>query len=341
MQVALVQSPVIGHKMRGTGIYLDNLLKELEKNDSISVQKVDLKSIPDKVDIVHFTYFDPFFLTLPWFRSYKTVVTVHDLIPLKFPSHFPSGFKGSLKWYIQKTSLKKAHAIITDSISSKNDIIDILSVDPNSVYPIYLAPQTNNTPFSQKDIQKKYQLPKVFFLFVGDPNWNKNLARVIRATTKLGLALVIVSTAFAETKTVKNAWQKDLKIAQEAARDNDLIYTLSHVPVADLYALYKSAYALIYPSLYEGFGLPVVEALSVGCPVITSDRGSLKEIIGTACLIVDPESDTSICAALQKIVDSDRLRKELIHRGKKQVEKFSWEKTAHQTVAVYRNVLAS
>mgnify|MGYP001570429698 FL=1 len=114
IKIALVDPPLSGHKLRGTGIYTLELYKALQKQKEVIVSLVDIKSDFSAFDIVHYPYFDPFFLTLPIIKKKPTVVTVHDLIPLKFPKYFPKGIRGEIKWRIQKFSLRDIQAIITD-----------------------------------------------------------------------------------------------------------------------------------------------------------------------------------------------------------------------------------
>src|SRR5690606_743268 len=152
---------------------------------------------PEDVDIIHYPYFDPFFLTLPLKKRVKTIVTVHDLTPLVFPDAFPAGIKGKLSWQVQKYSLKSASAIIADSEASKKDIIRLTGIDSNKIHVVYLAAgeeferlQLSDT--RNKELRKKYKLPENFLLYVGDVTWNKNLPRLLDAIEEANVPLVMI-----------------------------------------------------------------------------------------------------------------------------------------------------
>ncbi|EKD89830.1 MAG: glycosyl transferase group 1 [uncultured bacterium] len=342
MKVALVKPPLSGHLLRGTGVYFDNLAGSLRSYTAIEVVICTSNQLPKSVDLYHFPYFDPFFLTLPPLRSKKTIVTVHDLTPIKFPQHFPRGLKGELKWQIQRFLLKTVRAIVTDSFASKKDLMALVGINPDKIYPIYLAPAEKflslKTKTDKQNVLDKYKLPKKFVMFVGEVNWNKNLVNVIRAIKMVNIPLVIVSQSFAQRKDWFHPANVYLKQAIQEAGNSNLIYPLNQVKQADLICLYQLAAALVYPSYYEGFGLPVVEAMSSGCPVVTSAKGSLKEIVGSAALIIDPDSVTQITGAIKTILQNKRLTEQLIIQGSLQAKKFSWSKTARDTAQVYQQV---
>lgn len=344
MKVVIVDPPILGHRIRGTGVYAKYYAQVLEKYGGVEVMTVEISDLPKDADIYHFPYFDPFFLTLPFFKNKKIVVTIHDLIPLLFPGHFPRGIKGEIKWQIQKWLIHNVDAIITDSYASKKDIIDILHIDPQKIHPIYLAPLENffekKTSSEKEHVRKKYQLPANFALYVGETNWNKNLPNMIRAVKKAKTHLVIVSKSFVEKHDMSyNPWKESLLEAQHEAAGSHLIHGIGHIDLDDLISLYQLAEVLLLPSYYEGFGLPVVEAFASECPVIASHRGSLAEIVGKAGIIVNPDSVEDLVSALVKIHADKALRKMLVHEGKLQLGKFSWKKTVQETVKVYNSIL--
>lgn len=142
MKIAIDVSPLqTGHKVRGVGFYLEHLRKALldyhPENEYTFFSRGE--KLPKNIDIVHFPYFEPFFLALPLYNHFKTVVTVHDLTPIVFPKAFPRGLKGELKWQMQRYALKNANAIITDSESSKRDIITFVKANPDKINVVYLA----------------------------------------------------------------------------------------------------------------------------------------------------------------------------------------------------------
>jgi len=344
LRVALIKPVLTRHLARGTGTYARELESAL-KLQGIAVISAMANQLPEAVDLYHFPYFDPFFLTLPWLRRKKTVLTIHDLIPLHFPGEFPVGLKGNVVWQVQRTLAQNVSAVITDSESSRQDIERFMHVRKSKITVVYLAAGENYfAPVSKvklNQIRKQFTLPEKFGLFVGDVNWNKNLPGIIAAMKKSTFPLVIVSQSYSSSlKESYHPWEQSLLKAQQAAQGYAQLSVVKTTDTSELIALYKLASFLIYPSLYEGFGLPVIEAFATGCPVITSDRGSLKEITGDAAIVVNPESTEAIIAAIKKLSHLP-LRQQLISKGLKQARNFSWEKTARDTIAVYRRVLES
>lgn len=339
----LLDNRLLSHRVRGTGFYLQNLKKSLlkfyPKNVYTFFNKGD--NLSKDIDVVHYPYFEPFFLTLPIIKRYKTVVTVHDLTPLVFPKYFPSGVKGSIKWQIQKFLLQNTNAIITDSESSKKDILRYTGVSYEKIHVIYLAAGEEYKKYKISNIKyqilrKKYKLPEKFVLYVGDVTWNKNLPRLIEAVKMVNIPLVMVGKSLIEKDFDKNnPWNKDLVKVQEMVKDNKNIFCLGFVPIEDLVTIYNTARVFIMPSLYEGFGLPVLEAMSCGCPVITTKEGSLKEIAGDAAFYVNSYDEKDIAQGLKKVFEDDKIIKDLSEKGLIQARKFSWEKTADNTVKVY------
>lgn len=345
MKIALIVPPLIGHETRGTGVYFRNLAESLERFTDCVVEKEQIGTVSPDVNLLHFPYFDPFFMTLPLLRFKKTVVTVHDLTPIKFAGHFPRGIKGEIKWQLQKRILSGVDAIITDSEASKHDVMTHIGYDSQRIFPVYLAPEMKyfrkSSPFEKQRVRRHYGLPAQFALYVGDVNWNKNVPNVIRAATQARLPLVIVSRSFVERHDQNyNAWKDSLLEAQELATGNSLVKGIGYLEKDDLVIIYELATVLLMPSYYEGFGLPVVEAMASGCPVITSRGGSLSEIIGEeTAVIVDPDKVDQIAESLRTVFTNKTLSKKLSEKGKAQAKKFSWEKTARQTYEVYKKVL--
>jgi glycosyltransferase involved in cell wall biosynthesis len=348
MKIAIDVSPLqSGHKIRGVGFYLEYLKQSLLEYfpQHTYVFFTDKKEIDKTVDIVHYPYFDPFFLTLPSKNEHKTVVTVHDLTPLVFPKQFPTGLKGNIKWHLQKNRLKKVDGIIADSIASKNDIIKIAGVAEDKISVAYLAAgnefqRIGNHALRIKELQKKYDLQEKFILYVGDVTWNKNLPRFVKAMKEAGLPLVMVGKSLVNKDFDRsNPWNKDLVTVQELVSGSDKIKQLGFVPTEDLVQLYNIATVFVFPSVYEGFGLPVLEAMQSGCPVVTTQGGSLKEVAGDAAVFVDGYDVEQIATEVKRVFDSSTLQKTLRDKGLQQVKKFDWKKTAEATVAVYEKVL--
>ena len=344
MRVAIINPPLAGHEMRGTGVYTQNLIASIELIPGVEVISSEVTHLPRNVDLIHFPYFDPFFLTLPFFRGKKSIVTIHDLIPIKYAQHFPRGIKGEIKWQIQRFIARQTDAIITDSRASAEDIVTFIGIEKTKIFRIPLAPSPqflkSKDKSSYEHIREKYHLPNKFVLYVGDMNWNKNVSHIIEAITEVKVPLVIVSKSFVERHdTSYNPWKESLLEAQMLAKNNQLIHKIGHIPQEELIGLYKLAACLVFPSFYEGFGLPVVEAFATGCPVVSSSGGSLAEIVGDAAYIVDPAEVKTIVEGIKEILTNAELKRQLVSKGYKQVKKFTWSKTAAETANVYKSVL--
>lgn len=277
----------------------------------------------------------------PRFSPVPTVVSVMDLSYI----HFPELFKKQdlyqlMKW--TEYSVKNAKAIITISKSSKNDIIKQYSVPDKCVHVVYpgikkiidLQPHV----YPMNEIQNRYNLSKNYILFVGTLQPRKNIVRLIEAFFKTlnnaekggELQLVIVG---------KKGWlYEEILAAPKSFGIEENVKFLDFVPDEDLQLLYKNATCYVLPSLYEGFGLPVLEAMKHGCPVITSNVSSLPEAAGKAALYVDPLDVDDIAKKMSTLINNDKMRKELIEKGKEQIKKFSWEKAAKETLSILQEV---
>jgi glycosyltransferase involved in cell wall biosynthesis len=346
MHIAIDTTPMeSAHKNRGIGIYTRNLVEAIEKlkGDNKYTYFTRTQKVPNNVDLIHYPYFDPFFLTLPFIFKIPTIITIHDLIPIVFPKYFPRGIKGEMKWRIQKHIVKNASRIITDSENSKNDVLKYIGIDKSKIDPIYLAPaQVFSQFYSQKiidSVKSRYSLPKNFLVYVGDINWNKNIPGMLQAFAKYtetnpdnNLKLVLIGKSF------KSDDLPEMMIINRAIAElklNDKIIKLGYVDDVDECIIYSLAQANILVSFYEGFGLPVLEALAAGCPVIAADNSSIREIMGPAIKVNAGNSD-SIVKGIAEISNlTDSKRQALIQAGKNWVTKFTWEKTARQTIESY------
>jgi len=353
MNIAIDITPVSstnnsGHKVRGIGKYIEELISGLKKYDKKNKYTFFTKGekLPKEIDLVHFPYFEPFFVSLPLINSVKTVVTIHDLTPIVFKKHFPVGIRGELRWQLQKFLASRTDFIITDSQASEKDIHAIIKKSKSKTEAVYLAAGDEFGIIKDKDrleqVMERYKLPQKFVLYVGDATWNKNLPNLINAVEKLNIPLVLVGKAIASKNfDERNPWNKDLMIVKEKISKNDKLHALGFVPSDDLAAIYNLATVFVMPSLYEGFGLPVIEAMKSGCPVVASSLGSLGEIAGDAALLVDPISSDDIASKIKKVYEDYDLQKKLILKGTKRAENFSWEKTAKKTIEIYEKTYQS
>lgn len=347
MKIAIDISPIDSkstsqHKIRGVGKYITLLHNNLEKFDSEN--KYFFTSDPQKysreVDIIHYPYFDPFFLTLPFRNKTKTIVTVHDVIPLVHKKHFPAGLKGNLRWQANRIRLRSASGIITDSNASKEDIVKVVNCDKDMVHVVYLCVDDDFRKKQEQnyenELRKKYNLAGNFLLYVGDVTWNKNLPRLIEAVKKCNLPLVMVGKALTDKYDEKSLWNKDLNTVSAETKNNPLFKLLGFVSTDDLVALYNIATALVMPSLDEGFGLPILEAMKSGCPVISSRMGSLPEVGGDAVFYIDATDVEDIARGMKEVSSNRNLRNELTEKGLIQASRFTMQKMIQDTVASYR-----
>lgn len=273
----------------------------------------------------------------PRFSPIPTVVSIMDVSYLHFPETFAKKDLYQLETWT-RYSVMNAKKVFTISEASKNDIIKFYSKQENDVVVTHLGIKDIEAEITKKtmeEIQKKYNLSKNYFLFVGTLQPRKNITRLVEAFSVISkknedLQLVIVG---------RKGWKYDeILLSPEKYEVKDKVIFLDFVPDEDLPSLYANAISYVLPSLYEGFGLPVLEAMKYDCPVITSNISSLPEAGGDAALYVNPENVQEIASIMEKLsLDSD-LRKELIHKGREQVKKFSWEKTAKETLAVLQSV---
>ena len=332
MKVGFVtKSLTDGNAQRGVGFYAKRLLpklKEYSKKFGIEILEIDsLFQISNfKFQIVHYPYFDLFYHTLPIFKKTKTIVTVHDVIPLEFPDHYPPGLKGWLNLCLQGASLQSVKGVITDSHASVQAIRKYLLVPPEKLKLIYLAADEKFKPVKARN---KYKLPDKFVLYVGDMNWNKNIPNLVKACEQINYPLVIVGKQAAEIKKM-DLNHTELRHLQEV--DWSKVVRLGFVPDDDLVAIYNLASVYCQPSFAEGFGLPVLEAMACGTPVACSRTHSLPEIAGEAAEYFDPQDVSDIVKAVSKAVNN---KFDVISQAKK----FSWEKTALETLRIYEEIL--
>lgn len=346
MKIVIDISPLeSGHKVRGVGFYVKYLKQALERVNTI--HELDFVTDLDQAknaDILHIPYFDPFARHLPLIKRIPTIITIHDLTPIKFPSHFPVGMKGSAIWQVNKRLALSMDAIITDSDCSSKDVVEIIKASSDKVHTVYLAAseefRMKVSSKQQKVVRKKFNLPEKYVFYVGDVTWNKNVPRIVEASIKADVPIVIAGKAIANREYDRShPWNYDLAQAQKLLDGYEKAFVLGFVTDEELKVLYNMATALLFPSLYEGFGLPVVEAMASSCPVITAMVGSLPEVGGKAVYYVDPYNVDSIADGISDVFESKSLQNQLKKSGLIQSEKFSWDKTALGTIDVYEKVL--
>lgn len=356
MKIAINVLPLqTAHKDRGIGYYTKNLTLFLKRDPKITVQEfIDIKEVKE-TDLVHYPWFDLFFHTLPIRKNFPTVVTIHDVIPLKFPQHYPIGIKGKVNFMLQKIALKNCGHILTDSKQSKEDIANYLKIKEEKITPVFLAAAPDFRVISDTEllrIKRKRKLPDEFILYVGDANWVKNLpfliegfSRIIKQPSFSSVKLVLIGGVFLKkVENINHPELKSLKIVNRMIIMNgleDKVIRPGNIEVEELVGFYNLASVYIQPSHYEGFGLPVLEALSCGTPVLCSDKGSLPEIGGDAVVYFDPSNLRQFLSVLSDILENKPLQSKLSKLGLKRAARFSWENLAEETKLVYQNILGN
>lgn len=276
---------------------------------------------------------------LAHFSRAKTVFTLHDLIFLHYPEyHLPYN-----RWFLTLAMprfLRAANVIITPSEWSRQDAIKLYGLPPEKIKVIYEAAAPHFRPANNPDwlrqVRRRYNLPPRYILHVGTIEPRKNLTRLLDAFAAVvpehpELQLVLVG---------KKGWLYDeffqkLKIL---GLDERVVFP-GYVDEADLPAFYELAEAFVYPSLYEGFGLPPLEAMACGAPVICSRASSLPEVVGEAGLLIDPTRTEELVQALSRVLANAGLRNSLKYQALEQATRFSWQYAAHDHAAIYRSVL--
>jgi glycosyltransferase involved in cell wall biosynthesis len=312
-----------GHEVRGVGFYTSRLLSNL--TPLAHDYGFEISKSVTHFDIVHYTYFDLFSHTLPIYKQSKTIVTIHDVVPLEFPDHYPSGFKGSLNFVLQKIALSNVDLVLTDSYASIQAIHKHLEIPYHKLKLIYLAadsifkkiPKPNN----------KFHLPKKFVLYVGDINYNKNIPSLVAACNKINTPLVIVG------KSAQEIEQLDLQhpeLAHLNGIDLSNVIRVGFVSNDDLVNIYNLASVYCQPSFSEGYGLGIVEAMACGTPVACSDIPVFREIAEQSATYFNPNSIGEM---------SQAIKTAKVFNGQSQAAKFSWDKTARLTLQSYQEII--
>lgn len=306
----------------------------------------------EKIDLMHFPHFN-----VPFFIVGKFVVTIHDLIL----THFPTRRATTLNPIVYRlknlayrlviiNAVKRSKKIITVSEFTKQDIIKQFGVEEKKIAVTYegvanLAKGRDSLFVAKLDNQEtleQFHIPKNFLLYVGNAYPHKNLETLLEVFVKLlnnrpDLRLVLVGKEdYFYNRTQDKA--RALNIWQKGNANSPVIFP-GYVSDAQLEIFYQEAKAYVFPSLYEGFGLPPLEAMARNCPVVSSDRSSLPEILGEAAIYFNPEDKNDMEKKIGQVLDNNEIRESLIANGLKQVKKFSWWECSNKTLDVYKQIL--
>lgn len=366
-----IDATIIRKENTGTGYYIINLINGLQKVDKVNQYYifVDENAISDfinfknsNIEIINKKFKNRFFrifwqlfllpLNLrkldikvlhstnyitPLFKlGVKTIVTIHDLTVIIFPGKH-SVLKRLFYNIFIPFFIRKSDKIITVSSNSKNDIIKHFKGIGEKISVTYESyPEYFNNKIDENEcfrILKKYNIKKDFILFVGMIEPRKNIIAILKALIDLdkeiNLDLVIVG---------KKGWHyKDISAFmtnKSYGLNNDIIFT-GYVPENEIKNIYQSAYIFVYPSIYEGFGLPPLQAMACGVPVITSNTSSLPEVVGEAAIKIDPNNLKELTNSIRQLATDSKLRNELVKKGLRQVKKFKLEEVAEKTLDIY------
>jgi len=286
------------------------------------------------VDLLHALAF-----VTPLLSPCPAVVTIYDLSFLLYPESFKR-FKRFYLDLFTRLSARRARRIIAISESTKRDVVRLLGVSPEKVEVVYCGIDEAFRPLAEDQVaafRSKRGLPERFVLFVGTIEPRKNVTRLIEAFATLrpcdlaNLKLVIGGA--------KGWFYQDVFARlEELGLEGQAIFA-GYIPVSELPLWYNAAELFVYPSLYEGFGLPPLEAMACGTPVVTANTSSLPEVVGKAGLTVDPLDIEGLAEAMRRVLDDEALRQEMRERGLQRARDFSWTKTAQETVQVYQRAM--
>ena len=300
---------------------------------SISEQlRIPLQLRRERIDLFHAPHY-----TLPALTPCRSIVTIHDCIHLRFPQYLPSRFAYGYARAVLWSATRRSDCILTVSESSKRDILSFFDVPaekivviPNAIEDRYWTPPPDDEVAKVRD---RYQLHAPFLLYAGNIKPHKNLERLLDAFYRVRqrgfehLTLLIIGdeiTRYAKLRRAIHRYQL-----------HRYVRFLGFVPAETLQILYRLARAFVFPSLYEGFGLPPLEAMASGTPVVTSNVSALPEVVGDAAVLVDPTHADSIADGVLRVLSDDALRADLIRKGLARARQFSWDRSVRRTWDIY------
>jgi glycosyltransferase involved in cell wall biosynthesis len=355
----IVMNLIYDYRMQESGIgrYSENILNEMNnklcednfyiiinKNSKFNGIKCNSKvfSFLEQFEIPYLSFkknynlFHSPHFNFPIFNQGKLVLTIHDLTPLLFPDIFSRKARIYMKTMIWLSKFR-ADKIITVSQNTKDDLVEMFNYNPNKIKVIYNGVDSSYKLIDNKklisEINNKYNTGENFLLYVGNIKPHKNIPVLLKALSNIDKQnkLVIVGKR-------DKAYDEIFDIIDQNNLKDRIIFT-GFVPDEDLILLYNAAALFVYPSLYEGFGLPPLEAMACGTPVITSNVSSLPEVVGDAAITVDPHNIKELSKKINKILSNKDLQNKMIQRGIERAKQFTWDKTARETIKVYEDVL--
>ena len=371
MKIGIVTGPYLDRTETSMGRYTNELIKNLLKINKdhdiylIYSQKSDnplysshskllipelplplpygIKTFPmpfmlrkHEFDVIHYPAGMPFF---SWMTNSKNITTLHSVDSLILPQYFPK--MSQLTWLARKFDYKRMDSIITVSEAEKNEIVRILKIPEGKIKVIYHGLEherfriLKDVEAVREELNRKYGVGS-FILQVANYFPVKNIPGLVKAFSKIKDQGVTHKLVIAGGRRWKH--QEILKTIEELNLQKEVVLTGS-VAGDDLIKLYNAADLVVFPSFYESFGRPILEAMACGIPVITSNVYSMPEVAGDAAILVDPHDPDDIANAICKVLTNDGLRYEMIKKGLERVKEFTWERCARETLKVYEDVL--
>ncbi len=297
-------------------------------------EQYQLRSLVNRhsLDLLHSPYYiKPYWLQCP------SVVTMYDLIPMIYPQHLPHRWSAWIFRVTASLAVRSASQIIAISESTKKDVTRLLSGSQGRTTVVHLAADERFRPLGREQLGKTLQrlgLPREYVLYMGINKPHKNLVFLLRLFAQLSTDAKLVLAGKEDPR------YSQLREEAQRLKLNDRVVFLGEVADSDLPTLYNGAELFVFPSLYEGFGLPVLEAMACGTPVVCSSASSLPEIVGDAAVTLDPRDAAAWAAAITELLENGELRADLRKKGLARAAGFSWEDTARETFGVYRSVLS-
>ncbi|MHC6181309.1 glycosyltransferase family 4 protein [Clostridium sp. JNZ X4-2] len=302
--------------------------EEINIPNKIKCSKIELYHVPQNG------------VGLPADKNCKFVITLHDVIPYKMPETVSSRYLKIFSEYIPEI-IPNCDGIITVSDFSKKDIMKAFNFPEDKIYVTHLASEEIYKPLDKnisKYIAKRYySITGDYILYVGGFSPRKNILGLIESFNRLislykkPIKLVIAGTKGKSYSTYSER--------TETLNISDKVIFPGFISMEHLPFIYNAAKLFVYPSFYEGFGLPPIEAMACGIPVITSDTTSLPEVVGDGALLIDPEDQNKLCEAMLNVLSDDNLKKRLISAGIQRISKLSWRKTASDTISIYNKII--
>jgi glycosyltransferase involved in cell wall biosynthesis len=283
---------------------------------------------------------------LPLIHPRRTIVTVHDLGYLYFPEAHTLTQNAYLRWSTRHNA-RSASRVLADSEATRQDLVGRLQIPADKIRVIYPGRDESLSPVQDPNllasVRDRYGIPETYLLYVGTLHPRKNLVRLVQAFALLFQSPISSSQSSMPNLHLVLAGQKgwlyeDLFAEIRRLGLEERVRLTGYVPDADLPPLLSGAVAFVYPSLHEGFGLPVLEAMSCGTPVVCSSTSSLPEVAGDAALLVDPLDVEAWAQSLHQVAADQELRRSLVERGHLQIQRFSWQRCASETLQVFEEL---